>query len=163
MTAVLGLIAAVGTTPAAFAHSQNYWTGHSDGIQQAFDDYRNGNSYDASCPTRDDGSQHTSNYCAGYGDGYSAGWMSAYYNHSPRQQVRQEIGQNSEVNIKGNNNRVVVNQQANNGVNQPVSGYPIYSNDGSDGSSGHHSSSSSSNGGQSNPRCVLLCANIRVN
>jgi hypothetical protein len=151
MCAVLGLIAAVATTPVAFAHTQRYYVGFHDGVFAAQEDYVGGHGYDASCPTRDDGSEHTPNYCAGYADGYGRQWIVEYnYYHHPVQ--RQNIEQASSVNIKGNNNRVVVNQQANNGANQPISGYPVYG--------GHRSSSSDS---QSNPRCLILCANVRIN
>jgi hypothetical protein len=154
-SSVLALIAGVATTPAAFAHTQRYMVGYTDGSNQAIKDYWAGDQPNASCPTRDDGSSHTSNYCAGYVDGYRAEWMGLYRNHQPTEQNKQTIEQGSSVNVKGNNNRVVVNQQANQGVDQPISGYPVYGSDG-------HSDKGNS-GGQSNPRCIILCANVRIN
>lgn len=140
LSAVLALVAAVGTTTPVFAHTQHYYVGFADGSHAAFRDY--GYGYDASCPTRDDGSDHTPNYCAGYTDGYRAQWHAIYVYHHLQ---TQSIDQSSSVNIKGNNNRIVVNQQANNGVNQPVSVYGY----------GHSSSGI-------NPRCAILCANIQI-
>jgi hypothetical protein len=155
MTATLALIAGVATTPAAFAHTQRYIVGFQDGAHAALNDY-GVSPYDESCLTRDDGSSHTSNYCAGYTDGYRAQWVAEYnYYHPVKQQLRQTIEQGSSVSIKGNNNRVAVTQQANTGAQQPISRYPVYSNDGHD--------KSSNSGSQSNPRCLILCANVRIN
>jgi hypothetical protein len=157
-SSVLALTAGVATTPAAFAHTDRYWAGYHDGAVAANAIY-NVSPYDESCPLRDDGSHHSPNYCAGYVDGYRIQWTADYNYYHPYNKIgsnKQTIEQSSSVNIKGNNNRVVVNQQADQGVDQPISpGYSVYGND--------KSSSSSNSGSQSNPRCIILCANVRIN
>jgi hypothetical protein len=148
-SSVLALIAGVATTPAAFAHTQRYWAGWQEGGPMAYYDYFHGNPYDASCPTRADGSEHTSNFCAGYSDSYRIEWQYRAQLHE-QQQVKQGVTQGSSVSIKGNNNRVVVNQQANTGVDQPISGYPVYGND------------KSSSSGSQNPECRILCVGVSI-
>jgi hypothetical protein len=146
LSGVLALIAAVETTTPVFAHTQHYYVGFADGSHTAFRDY--GYGYNPSCPTNDDGSDHTANYCAGYTDGYRAQWHAIYVYHHPQ---TQSIEQSSNVNIRGNNNRVVVNQQASNNVGERQQGgqsypYPFYPDR-------QHSI---------NPRCAILCANIQI-
>ena len=77
---------------------------------------------------------HSDNFCAGYSDGYSNWW------HQVDQNTGVQQGQLSNVNIKGNDNRVTVNQ------GQSVQG-------GSDTSGG------SGNGDL--PTCHILCALIK--
>lgn len=81
--AAVGLIAALGTAPAAFAHTQHYYIGYSDGLNRATQDYY-GHTYNGPyCPTDQ---SHTSNYCAGFADGYNTQWSSLhshyYYFHN---------------------------------------------------------------------------------
>ncbi len=88
---------------------------------------------------------HSSNFCAGFIYGYNAAWNNIAANN---QRVQQSTSQDSNVNIKGDNNRVTVNQQVNNNVGGQ-NGY---------GSDGH---SVSNNGYQ--PRCAILCSIVKVN
>jgi hypothetical protein len=77
---------------------------------------------------------HSDNFCAGYSDGYSNWW------HQVDQNTGVQQGQLSNVNIKGNDNRVTVNQ------GQSVQG-------GSDTSGG--------SGSGDLPTCHILCALIK--
>jgi hypothetical protein len=63
---VLALIAAVRTTSPVFAlsDSERHLVGFRDGAHQAIADY-GVTSPNPSCPTRDDGSDHTPSYCDG--------------------------------------------------------------------------------------------------
>ena len=105
-----------------------YDLGHYKGAVDASFDYNNNRGSDSSCP-----SGHSDNFCAGYSDGYSNWW------HQVDQNTGIQQGQSSNVNIKGNDNRVTVNQ------GQSVQG-------GSDTSGG------SGNGDL--PTCHILCASI---
>jgi hypothetical protein len=154
ISSVLALIAAVGTTSPVFAHTDKYYKGYSQGQAKASEDYNNAYNgrvyYKPFCPTDDAWTQangpHSSNFCAGFIDGYNAQWTSLAPVFMQRhwERVNQQTEQSSNVNIKGNNNRVVVNQQASNNVGSNGYGY------------GHSSSSGI------NPRCTILCANIQV-
>jgi hypothetical protein len=159
-SSVLALIAGVATTPAAFAISP-YDSGWNHGVSDA-----HGGHYYA---TPGKGPEyHTPAFREGYIDGWcwatgGAGSDADYatfdcsdptHYTTIKSKTQQEIGQSSDVNVKGNNNRVVVNQQANTGADQPISpGYSVYGS----------SHSSSKFGSQSNPRCLILCANVRIN
>jgi hypothetical protein len=99
------------------------------GVDASFD-YNNNRVYDSSCP-----SGHSDNFCAGYSDGYNNWWHQADQKNTGTQQ-----GQSSKVNIKGNDNRVTVNQ------GQSVQG-------GSDTSGG--------SGSGDLPACHILCAVIK--
>jgi hypothetical protein len=109
---VLALIAAVGTTSPVFAlsDSERHLVGFRDGAHQALADY-GVTSPNPSCPTRDDGSDHTPSYCDGYTSGYRTQWIAIWKYHHPQQQ---SIDQHSNIRINGDNNRVVVNQQVSN-------------------------------------------------
>jgi hypothetical protein len=167
MTATLALIAGVATTPAAFAYGNDpahcynscYKIGYRDGSDAGYNDYWGYNTYSPHCPTDE---SHSKAWCSGYESGYSYTWGYLAW-HGPRfakqvEEIRakQQIEQSSNVNIKGSNNRVVITQQANNGAQQPISRYPVYGG-------GIDGKSSSSSGSQSNPRCLILCANVRIN
>jgi hypothetical protein len=149
---LLSAIAATGTiiSQAAFAHTDKYYIGYSQGQTQARTDYyAYAQDYRPFCPVYDKWTEangpHSSNFCAGFIDGYNAEWNSlpAYHN----QRVQQTTDQSSSVNIKGNNNRVTVNQQTNNNVGGQNSGY------------GH---SHYGHGSGILPRCFILCSNIEV-
>jgi hypothetical protein len=77
---------------------------------------------------------HTHSYCDGFNVGYSRGHTSNIY-YTPTQQT-----QSSDVNIKGSNNDVVVNQ----------------------GQASNTDSGSSGSGSGGNPRCILLCGSVNV-
>src|SRR5438105_2310531 len=116
LSSVLALIAAVGTTSPVFAHKDIYGIGYSQGQTKASDDYNAyAQDYRPFCPVYDDWTAahgpHTSTFCAGFIDGYNAQWSSL----GGDSRAKVSTSQDSNVNIKGNNNRVVVNQQVNNG------------------------------------------------
>lgn len=124
-----------------FAHSDSSFpTGWTDGINNAMYDTNAGNQYNSNCP---DG--HSISYCNGYVVGYNHYWYSA--DHT-RTDIRFSNTQGSDINIKGDNNRVTVNQQSNQQV-------------GDNGGGGSGSGSGSSHSPL--PRCVFLCAAIKVN
>jgi hypothetical protein len=138
---LLSAIAATSTSIQAFAHTDNYYIGYSQGQTQAKTDYYlPQNDYRPFCPVYDKwtaaNKPHSSNFCAGFIDGYKDAWS----NLAPDQSIQQSTTQS--VSIKGDNNKVV--QQTINNVG----------NSGSDGSSGGH-------GYQ--PRCTFLCSIIKVN
>ena len=107
-----------------------YDLGYHKGSVDASFDYNNNRGYDSSCP-----SGHSDNFCAGYSDGYSNWWHQVDQQNTGIQQ-----GQLSNVNVKGNDNRVTVNQ------GQSVQG-------GSDTSGG--------SGSGDLPTCHILCALIK--
>jgi hypothetical protein len=147
------LIVLIILLPHAFAHTDKYQIGYSQGQTKATQDYNlndNGHSdYMPFCPTYDTwteaNGQHSSNFCAGFIDGYNAQWTSLAPNfmawHNAR--VAQSTSQDSNVNIKGDNNRVVVNQQASNNIGNSRGG-----------------SSDSGHGFQ--PECTILCSIIKI-
>lgn len=140
-------LGATATSIQAFAHTSNYNKGYPQGQTQAKTDYyAYANDYRPFCPVYDKWTEangpHTSNFCAGFIDGYNAQWNALAQYHS--QSIQQRTSLSSGVNIKGDNNRVTVNQQVNNNVGGQ-NGY---------GYSGGHGVL---------PRCVILCSNIRVN
>jgi hypothetical protein len=137
---LLGLIG-FGAPHSAFAfgcHATSdkcYNDGWNAGVNDAMLNWDNNQGYDPLCP-----SGHSDIYCSGYTNGYNHWWNSAQnLNTKTSQGTEQEAG----VNIKGNNNKVTINQ----GSSEQVG-----NNGGSSGSSGH---------GQ-NPRCIILCSAIRV-
>jgi hypothetical protein len=149
------LIVVIILAPHAFAHTDKYYIGYSQGQAKANDDYSlvyNGhNYYRPFCPSVDAWTEangpHSSNFCAGLIDGYNAQWTSLAPNFMQQHWNRvnnQQIGQNSNRRIDGNGNRVVVNQGASNSA-------------GSEGSS-----SSGSNGHGFQPQCRILCSVIKV-
>ena len=92
--------------PKAYAESKHcdrdgwpacYNLGYHKGSVDASFDYRSDRGYDPSCP-----SGPSDNFCAGYSDGYSNWW------HQVDQNTGIQQGQLSNVNIKGNDNRVTV-------------------------------------------------------
>ncbi len=119
--------------PEAFADSsyQHYINGWNAGQDQATSDWQAGyTTPNQNCP----GHHHTSEYCRGYFNGYGDLW-----NRSIQANGNTDQQQTSNVNIKGNNNDVTVQQgQASN----------VPSGSGSSGD---------------NPRCVLLCGSVNVN
>ena len=140
-------LGATATSIQAFAHTSNYNKGYPQGQTQAKTDYyAYANDYRPFCPVYDKWTEangpHTSNFCAGFIDGYNAQWNALAQYRS--QSIQQRTSLSSGVNIKGDNNRVTVNQQVNNNVGGQ-NGY---------GYSGGHGVL---------PRCVILCSNIRVN
>ncbi|HYX48580.1 MAG TPA: hypothetical protein VE843_02470, partial [Ktedonobacteraceae bacterium] len=86
---------------------------------------------------RPDGHSHA--YCQGFNSGYANEWNRAIAVNYPSMSKDQSQGSN--INIKGNDNRVQVNQGQNSGDS---------------GSSG-----GSSDGSGANPQCRILCASIR--
>jgi hypothetical protein len=127
----------------AFAHTEYFNTGYLQGQAKVttdyFDIYNGHNYYRPFCPTNDAWTQshgvHSSIFCAGFVDEYNAQWtsLSPYFMQQHWNRVNnQQIDQNSNVNIKGNNNRVTVNQNVNNNVGHESNGY-----DGSGTSSGY--------------------------
>jgi hypothetical protein len=125
---VLAMIA-----PHAFASSdqQHFQTGWYDGQTAAINDWNSNvkwQSADTNC-----GDHHTQHYCSGYWSGYNDEW-----NRSVNLNTNVVQSQGADVNIKGNNNHVDINQgQAS-------------SNGGSD-------NGGSSSGHGANPRCVIAC------
>lgn len=119
------------------AHSDEYLTGYNDGGNQAQFDVNHGSSYSNVCPPN-----NSDHYCAGYYDGYNRYWNTA--DHSTN--FNPQTDQQSSVNIKGNNNRVTVNQQTNN---------QFGSNNGGS-SDGHH------HGSGQLPNCQFLCLGVNV-
>lgn len=143
---VLMLVVILIPTTHAMAHDQGnanpdaYNMGWNDGGFQAQTDW-NSHLYDESsggqtqCP---DGHSHS--YCQGWNAGYANEWNRAIVNNQNVQQT-QELGQGSDINVKGNNNKIQVNQ------GQAAVGGDSGSGSGSDGS-----------GGSGNPRCLALCS-----
>jgi hypothetical protein len=156
---MVSVIVVVAIPNYAFAHTHRYWNGYNDGQQMGLEDYNDvysgHNYYKPFCPTDH---LHTSNYCAGFIDGYNAQWtslapgfMSWHWARVSQQfKADQQVDQNSNVSINGDNNRVMENQQASNNADQQTGnndGYAVnYPNSESDES----------------PRCEVLCANIQV-
>lgn len=145
----IGCLILISAIPNAFAHTEYYNIGYSQGQTKASNDYYvndNGhNDYNPRCPTNDSWNQnngpHSSNFCAGFIDGYIAQWTSL--DPQTVQRIQQSSSQSSGISIRGSNNDVTVNQQTNNNVGgQNGYGY------------GHSGVL---------PRCVILCSNIRVN
>jgi hypothetical protein len=158
---LLSPLAATATTVPVFAHTQYYNTGYSQGQAKSTADYYyidNGhNDYTPFCPTNDAWTQshgaHTNNFCAGFVDGYNAQWtrLAPYFMQQHWNRVNnQQIDQNGNVNIKGNSNRVTVNQNVVNNVPRESSEY-----DDTGRSSGGHTSYQ--------PSCTILCSIIKVN
>ena len=155
---LLCTLTATATTVPVFAHSEYYNTGYSQGQARATADYYyidNGhNEYKPFCPTNEAWSQangpHSSNFCAGFIDGYNAQRtaLAPHFMIWHNVRVRQSTSQDSSVNIKSDNNRVTVDQQVNNNIDDQNS-------DGSSGSGREHSSYQ--------PNCKILCSIIRVN
>jgi hypothetical protein len=106
-----------------------YDLGYHKGSVDASSDYNNNRGYDSSCP-----SGHSENFCVGYSVGYNNWWHQVYQNTAIQQ------GESSNINIKGNDNRVTVNQ------GQSVQG-------GSDINGG--------SGSGDLPTCHILCALIK--
>lgn len=137
MIGILPVLAMV--IPHAMADNQDrYNQGWIDGQNQAASDWNShvftvssgGNSQ---CP---DGHSHA--YCQGWNAGYADEWNRAIQvNYGTQTQTTQ--GQNSDVNIKGNNNRVTVQQGQ---------------------QSGDSGSGGSGDGGSGNPQCRILCSVI---
>lgn len=108
----------------AQAHTQAY----NDGYQTGNDNAINNISMNT-----DEFNSHSKHWQVGYNDG----WSNAKQNIV---QGNTQQSQTSDVNIKGNNNRVTVNQGQ-------ASGNDVPNNDGQ--------------GGGGNPECVILCSIIR--
>jgi hypothetical protein len=151
---LLSTIAATGTiiSQAAFAHTSNYNKGYPQGQAQARQDYSAyAQDYRPFCPVYDSWTEkngpHSSNFCAGFIHGYNQAWYALVWK-THNQRVSQSTDQSSNVNIKGNNNRVTVNQQVNNNVGGQ--------------NSGGYGSGSYGNGHGILPRCFILCSNIQV-
>jgi hypothetical protein len=142
---------ATGTSIQAFAHTDKYYIGYSQGQDKGTSDYYlndNGhNDYRPFCPTSDAWTEqngpHSSNFCAGFIDGYKAAWTSLA--PDVMQRIQQRTSQDSTVKINRDNNRVTVNQQVNNNVG------------------GQNSNGSEGNGNGYQPRCAILCSIIKVN
>jgi hypothetical protein len=103
----------------AFAHTDKYYIGYSQGQTQARTDYyAYANDYRPFCPVYDAWTaahgSHSSNFCAGFVDGYNAQWNTLSSSHNAR--VQQSTSQDSNVRINGDGNRVTVSQQVNNNV-----------------------------------------------
>jgi hypothetical protein len=147
----LSAIAAIGTSIQTFAHTDKSYIGYSQGKTQARTDYyAYANDYRPFCPVYDKWTDangpHSSNFCAGFIDGYNVQWNALLVYHN--QNIQQMISLSSGVNIKGDNNRVTVNQQFNNNM----------------GGQNSDDSSGSSRGYNSyQPSCKILCSIIRVN
>ncbi len=140
---ILGLtISMLLLTPNAYARnlsdSQRYNDGYNNGYSAALQD----NSYDSTCDPHgqytSDG-QHTTYYCNGWANGYQDGWNNKNNGNSYNSGTQQE--QSSNVNVRGNNNRVTVNQGQSSNSDNTFSPDNIYGN----------------NPGGSNPNCKVIC------
>ena len=110
------------------------WTG---GENQAYHDYAAGYMVpNQNCPTDQ---PHSNDYCSQYWNGYGDEW-----NRSIQQNFNTNQEQGASVNVKGNNNKVNIEQGQQNTDN------------GGSGSSGHSFSSSH---GQ-NPKCQAFCVSV---
>jgi hypothetical protein len=106
--------------------------GYTDGENQAANDWNNGyKNPNQNCPTDQ---PHSHDYCSQYWLGYGDEW---------NRSIQQNQEQGASVNIKGNNNKVNIEQGE------------LSTDNGFSGSSSH---SSSSHG--LNPKCVLICVGI---
>ncbi len=125
-------------------HVKYYNTGYSQGQAKTTADYyyidKGCKDYKPFCKSNDAWTQshgpHSSNFCTGFVDGYNGKLTSLvpYFMQQHWNRVNnQQTDQNSNVNIKGNNNRVIMNQNVNNNIGRESSGY-----DGSGTSSGGH-------------------------
>lgn len=143
---LLSAIAATGTSIQAFAHTDKYYIGYSQGQTQARTDYHAyANDYRPFCPVYDKWTNangpHSSNFCAGFIDGYNTQWNALVVYHN--QGIQQRTSQDSNVRINGDNSRVTVNQQVNNNLG---------------GQNGYGSGSNGHSGIL--PRCFILCSNL---
>jgi hypothetical protein len=119
----------------ALSVQQRYDVGWPNGISQAQYDWNNNLPYDPLCPAH-----HTDSFCLGFHGGYNHWW------HSAQQQITQGSEQSASVNIRGNGDHVIVNQQSNDQL----------------GSNGDDGDSSSGSGKQQLPKCLILCAAITL-
>ena len=116
-------------TPQVFAnphHCSSYSECYNIGYGHGYSDAQNGHSPVNSCQN------HSQAYCYGYDRGYRD------VSSNPNSGLQQ--GESSQVNIRGNNNDVNINQEQN-----------VQSGSGGDGGNSYHGA---------NPRCLLICAAV---
>jgi hypothetical protein len=136
-----------------YGYSDCYSIGETRGQSNAYSDYWSYRSYNPNCPTDE---SHSKAYCNGYSQGYYVQWKYLAWNgpryadkvHQLKQQSDQSIGQSSDVSIKGNNNRVTVNQGA--------------SNNNANNADGGGGSDSGNNNGRLQPSCKIICSIIKI-
>jgi hypothetical protein len=114
-----------------------YYQGYSAGYQQGLSDAQTGLTYDCS--------RYTQYYCNGYSQGFNT-----YENNS--QQETQTQG--AEINVKGNDNYIGVNQE------EPSSIGSIYPALRGDNNGDENRYDSSIQPGQANPSCKVICLTI---
>jgi hypothetical protein len=118
----------------ANGYGYGYYQTYSAGYQQGLSDAQAGLTYGCS--------GHTQYDCNGYSQGFNT--------------YLQQQTQGAEINVRGNENYVGINQEQTGGSSVGSSGYPAQEHD----NNGNGNGNNSIQAGQANPSCKVICLTI---